>query len=121
MVWLSVGCADVLDLTERRDAIEQLCACSEEVPQFDGRCVELLSERLERAVDATRAAWLEHFAATCGGSEGVCPGAYACYAMPGTCAALSCTSDIECCGYLEGATCGSEGLCQGGAAQGQMQ
>ena len=37
------ACADVLELTDRTDAIEQLCGCSDEVPQFEGACVETLS------------------------------------------------------------------------------
>lgn len=108
-----VSCADVLDLTDRIDAVEQLCACTDEVPQFDGRCVEVLSDRLSGVSAATRGAWLENYAARCGApTEGVCPNAYDCYSQPGTCAALACGVDRECCGFAQGATCNPEGLCE---------
>jgi hypothetical protein len=111
------ACADVLELTDRTDAVEQLCGCSDEVPQFEGACVETLSDRLAGVSDQTRADWLGFFAERCGGSDGVCPHAYECYARPGTCAALACKADNECCGFLEGAVCKEDGLCGAPPAQ----
>lgn len=110
-----LACADVLDLTDRVDAVERLCACTDEVPQFGGECVELLSERIATASDKTRQAWLEYFAEHCGG-DGVCLSAYDCYSQPGTCSALGCGDARECCGF-EGSggrsvICNDEGLCQ---------
>ena len=111
-----LACADVLDLTEDRvDAIERLCACTDEVPQFDGKCVDLLSVRLGEVSGPTREAWLNYFAEH-GGGDGVCPNAYGCYSQPGTCAALGCGEARECCGFVGagggGVICHDDGLCE---------
>jgi len=92
----ALGCDEVLDLTEREDAIERLCRCSEQLPDLDGDCSQVLSQRLSNAAEPTRASWLSYFEQHCGG-DGYCSSALDCYQQPGTCSMVSCRSDEECC------------------------
>lgn len=91
-------CVSVLDLDDYNDAIEALCKCDEDVPQFDGACVETLKGRLDGVSEGARGEWLAFYANTC---DGACTAAFACFQHVGTCAQRSCSSDRECCGWEE--------------------
>lgn len=99
------GCATVLDLSEREDAVARLCACDAEIPPLSGDCRDVLSERLSTVTPATRGAWLSYFAEHCGGDDAVCSNAYDCYAQRGTCSPFECSTARECCGFSEGRQC----------------
>jgi hypothetical protein len=117
VAWLVLGCAGILELEERQDAIERLCACDAQLPELQGGCREVLSARLDQVSRPTREAWLTFFAERCSGDDAVCVNAYDCYAQPGTCSPTSCASSAECCGYADGQRC-FEGMCQACRADG---
>ena len=114
LLW-SAGCVDALGLTDYQDAVAKLCKCDVEVPQLDGRCSEVLGERLDSVSEPLRGDWLDYFAEHCADS---CENAFACYQQPGTCSTVSCQEDRECCGFTEGGSVfcelsGDEGSCRG--------
>lgn len=109
VVALVVGaCTQVLGLEDYSDAVEQLCRCDVDVPQFDGQCREKLSGRLDAVSPERRAEWLHFFAERCADS---CDGAFACYQQDATCTIDECTDDRECCGFDAGVRCDTTGRC----------
>jgi len=104
------GCAQVLGLDDYTDAVDQLCRCDVDVPQFDGQCRDRLSARLDAVSPERRADWLSFFADRCADS---CDDAFACYQQEATCSIDECRVDRECCGYAEGVRCDlTRGRCQ---------
>lgn len=91
------GCVDVLGLDEYESAAEVLCVCDQDVPQFEGRCIEVLAERLASASPERREDFLALFAESCADS---CDRAAACYQHDVLCSAEgeACKEDRECCG-----------------------
>jgi hypothetical protein len=113
-VWLA-GCVDALGLADYQDAIAELCKCDVEVPQSNGKCVEVLGQRLDSVSEPLRGQWLDYYAEHCAGS---CEDAFDCYQQPGTCSTVSCHEDRECCNYVDGGAVfceltGDEGVCRG--------
>ena len=98
------GCVAALGLDDFESAVAALCTCDEQVPQFQGRCVEILEGRLASVTPERRADFLTHFEATC--ADG-CDLAVSCYQHEALCTpeGRECGEDRECCGHPEGAAC----------------
>jgi len=114
---LALSCVDALDLHNYESAVEALCKCDSVVPQFDGKCVETLGDRLNNVSELRREQWLANYADHCAGS---CDNAYLCFQQVGTCSAVSCSTDNECCGYSDGGAvhCAGNGTCEDCGAPG---
>lgn len=104
LTWLVglAACTQVLGLDDYTDAVDQLCRCDVDVPQFDGACRDKLSARLDAVSPERRAAWLAFFVDNCANS---CDAAFACYQHEATCTIDECTEDRECCGFDDGVRC----------------
>jgi hypothetical protein len=101
------SCVAALELDGYGDAIDALCKCDSVVPQFEGRCVEVLGARLDAASPGTREGWLASYVERC---HGECANAFGCYQSPGTCSVVSCTTAEECCEWDPDTRC-FEGVC----------
>jgi hypothetical protein len=115
---LAPACVGVLDLNDFQSAVEELCKCDAAVPQFDGNCVDVLTERLDAVTPQSRELWLSFYADTC---EGSCTAAFQCYQQEATCSFQSCSESRECCGFTDGGgvTCADDPIvgqkvCTGG-------
>ncbi|MEM9693703.1 MAG: hypothetical protein AAGA56_14235 [Myxococcota bacterium] len=95
------ACVDVLGVGDFEDAIDALCRCDEQVPQFRGQCRTILRDRLNSVTADRREAWLRFFADNCGED---CSLATQCFQQDATCTSQGreCGESAECCGSSEG-------------------
>lgn len=99
-----LGCVAALDLDDYRGAVASLCVCDQIVPQFGGRCVEILEGRLASVTPERRADFLALYADRCADS---CDEAESCYQHEALCTpeGRECSEDRECCGFPSGVVC----------------